>query len=687
MPSSVTLCEWCARVPFDPDILSSLALRIRAYHLGSGRRVKNSPCPFCRLVVDAFSASRSDLHEHPNVKIAWMVGPGGRWAFRVSGTRPDTWIGFNAQSTRQVDRRVAIRSVRWNYFIEPMTEPVIDTERILGWISSCEETHGSKCALPTDLAFTDSFRGLHLLRLIDIEAKCLVEVTCLLKYVALSYVWGAVSNFRLTNANRAALLKPGSLNEVSHLLPETITDAIVFVQRLGGRYLWVDALCLLQNDTEDLDQGIDAMDLIFERAWLTLVAGCGHDANARLPGVQGGTRRASQNAVQVKPGVEMGVVTGLEGLLKNSVYDSRAWTFQEHILSRRVIYFVGDKVFYRCRAAEHSEDYADILSQQSVHSTWASMLPGTILMTEPIVDYSIMLFYYTKRALTDQHDAPRAMAGIMRRFIGAMRCQFLECIPTALFDRFIIFHGFNSILHRRIAFPSYSWTGWRGSISVDLDLDDSGEDDGNDWLTNRTWIVWYMRSPSGITSLVWDPAEDQSFPSQEEKCIGYRNRRPFCDGRRISTQADTRRSMPTEGASFSRELPPYPVLQFWTLSVFYEISDIDVFQATGYLSDSKNTRCGFVWLDGFEETTFFESQDTFEAILLSEAYSHASCEKLENWSDENYPRAAGLWRYFNILLLEWRGGIAERCGFGLLFQGAVENSLAPGPVWKEIFLA
>ena len=124
-------------------------------------------------------------------------------------------------------------------------------------------------------------------------------------------------------------------------------------------------------------------------------------------------------------------------------------------------------------------------------------------MKEPIFDYSTMLFYYTKRALTDQNDAPRAMAGIIRRFTEVMKCRFLEGLLTALFDRFIIFRAFKNTLHRRSSFLSYSWTGWRGSIDVDLNpgvTDDRS--DVNNWLRERTWIIWYKRSPSGVTNLV-----------------------------------------------------------------------------------------------------------------------------------------------------------------------------------------
>lgn len=352
------------------------------------------------------------------------------------------------------------------------------------------------------------------------------------------------------------------------------------------------------------------------------------------------------------------------------------------MLSRRVIYFVGDKLFYRCRVAEHSEHYADFLSQRiNVGATAGSLLPEAILMEDPISDYSTMLFYYTQRVLTNQKDVLRAMTGIIRRFTEAMKCRFLEGLPTALFDRFIIFHAFGTTLHRRSSFPSYSWTGWRGQIKVDHD------NRGNDiktWLRERTWIIWYERSPSGTTNLVWDPSTND-FSSSAYR--GYRDRGIFSDGQRISKQLNSRRTMPTEEVSFTRVVPTYPMLQFWTLSVFYTITDINVFQATGYLTDMNNARCGFVWLDGFEETIFFESKGPFEVILLSESFTHQCSTELDRHSNNRYSKVVGQWAYYYVLLLEWQGGIAERRGFGIIFQAAIQNSLKPGPVWKEIFLA
>ena len=95
---------------------------------------------------------------------------------------------------------------------------------------------------------------------------------------------------------------------------------MVLTRHLGYRYLWVDALCLLQNDTGDLELGVNSMDLIYDRAWLTVVAACGNDANAGLP-----------NTGEIYPGVEVGIVKGLDTLLKKPVYNTRAWTYGLHL--------------------------------------------------------------------------------------------------------------------------------------------------------------------------------------------------------------------------------------------------------------------------------------------------------------------------------------------------------------------
>jgi hypothetical protein len=73
-----------------------------------------------------------------------------------------------------------------------------------------------------------------------------------------------------------------------------------------------------------------------------------------------------------------------------------------------------------------------------------------------VEDYQIMLLYYSRRALTFQGDVLKAMGGIMRRLSVKMKCRFLEGLPTASLDLFLLFHSHGSLLRRRAGFPSYS---------------------------------------------------------------------------------------------------------------------------------------------------------------------------------------------------------------------------------------
>ena len=148
-------------------------------------------------------------------------------------------------------------------------------------------------------------------------------------------------------------------------------------------------------------------------------------------------------------------------------------------------------------------------------------------MTEPIFDITVMLFYYTQRRITNQNDASWATAGITKRFEDATRCRFFQDLPTAMFDGFIMFLSKYGLLHRCSSFPSYSWTGWTAQMGWkgcgDMDSPfHHVDEDTNYWLQKKTWIVWYRRSPSGITNLVWDSAANPSFPikDMEYKGIG-----------------------------------------------------------------------------------------------------------------------------------------------------------------------
>lgn len=290
-----------------------------------------------------------------------------------------------------------------------------------------------------------------------------------------------------------------------------------------------------------------------------------------------------------------------------------------------------------------------------------SLSPSTaVYMNDPLTNYSTLLYHYTRRALTDPGDVLRAMAGIIRRMSEKVKYRFIQGLPSGAFDIFITFTSYACILRRRKGFPSYSWCGWQGAIDVHIPHEE------NEWLS-KTWIIWYKRSQSGITNLVWDPAANDSFPFHDMSYIGYRRRHTFEPLAPLGFA--TTRTAPTETIHILDPVPPYPVLQFWTLAVYMKLSHVDVFDGKCELVGKSGAKCGETLLDGFEDTDFFSSEEPFEFILLS-----CAAEPKHRGGD------------YHVMLVEYNQGLAERRGMGRMSQNRILESFSPGPVWKEVVL-
>jgi hypothetical protein len=211
------------------------------------------------------------------------------------------------------------------------------------WLKTCDETHGSECyssKCPPELPR---------LTVIDVINSCLVTIKTSETYVALSYVWGNVQQLQTTKANVSTLRQPGGLASLTTEIPIVIQDAMTFVLNLGLKHLWVDSLCIVQDDERSKASYISRMDIIYSCAYLTFVAVTGINANTKLPGATPGSRLPQPTSVG--PGYLNFLFVPsmhLEWLLQDSHYESRGWTFQERFLSRRCLYFTANEVWFEC---------------------------------------------------------------------------------------------------------------------------------------------------------------------------------------------------------------------------------------------------------------------------------------------------------------------------------------------------
>jgi len=131
------------------------------------------------------------------------------------------------------------------------------------WISLCEKRHGCECDEPTMPQNPSRNLEIPHFRLIDVRRSRLVKASLSWEYFALSYVWGSQFPFFVTTSSRLEELEePGGLNGYWNEIPLTIRDAVAAVARLGFRYLWIDSICIVQDDIEAQSAIIANMDLV-----------------------------------------------------------------------------------------------------------------------------------------------------------------------------------------------------------------------------------------------------------------------------------------------------------------------------------------------------------------------------------------------------------------------------------------
>ena len=142
---------------------------------------------------------------------------------------------------------------------------------------------------------------MDLFKLIDVHQKLIQEIHDIkiakLKFMALSYVWRSNPKVRLLKANCKSLRTPGGFNKLQ--LPRTIANSIELVNLLGLKYLWVDALCIIQDDANDQSYKISKMATIYSSAFLTIMAASSEDSNAGLPGFGSSIQQYEQQEVVV----------------------------------------------------------------------------------------------------------------------------------------------------------------------------------------------------------------------------------------------------------------------------------------------------------------------------------------------------------------------------------------------------
>ncbi|PWY95785.1 HET-domain-containing protein [Aspergillus sclerotioniger CBS 115572] len=330
----------------------------------------------------------------------------------------------------------------------------IDWPRVRTWLKGCDKEHGVKCNPGPLESVPPGFR------LIDTQKGCLVGASPPCTYAALSYVWGATANsyVQATKSTIKALETEGYLFKKS--LPATINDAICVCSHLHVRYLWVDRLCIVQDDGAVKDAQINAMGDIYRHSSVTLVDLDGSDMNHGLPGMTQ-VRDTAPMIYQTQGMCLRAMHTSYQNLVEQSTWGSRGWTYQEAMLSPKLLLFSNTGVFYECSGyveALHEDRFVTGSSERPCFSGASSYI------------YSELVRKLTWRTLTFDSDILKAASGILHWRYGSEHyfgLPFRE-FTWGMLWRVISFdeEPVARIQEADSMFPSWSWSSVKGIIGT-----------------------------------------------------------------------------------------------------------------------------------------------------------------------------------------------------------------------------
>jgi hypothetical protein len=265
---------------------------------------------------------------------------------------------------------------------------------------------------------------------------------------------------------------------------------MILTRALGERFLWVDSLCIIQDDQEDVARQIGSMDEVYLNSTLTIVAYHGSSAQAGLPGIG----KLPRSQVQVKletEGLKLTTLLPLRSIKENiaqTPWGARAWTHQEELLSSRLLFVMTDQVTFECKGNCHFYEemtegrsfltsIATEASREELSKTFTPFFPLSIFKesSSSFEAYDELVSEYTTRNLTNPRDIINAIWGTLRRLMVVFQyTPICNGIPIAAIDSALLWQPAGSCVRRcdrdtgREIYPSWSWAGWEGAITYNL---------------------------------------------------------------------------------------------------------------------------------------------------------------------------------------------------------------------------
>jgi hypothetical protein len=295
----------------------------------------------------------------------------------------------------------------------------------------------------------------------------------------------------------------------------------LITRRLGYPYLWIDSLCIIQDDQSDWEKECQKMCTVFENSSFTisaLRAGDGFDGllNKReiKPAVP--IRLAAGGMVSIRQ-----APVGLTAEIRISPMNKRGWILQERLLSPGLLHFGHRQMYWECcshtasesrpNLAPHTEGRVKYLLIDAQRNALQSDSQDPYLLWYKIVDI------YMEKELTIDSDRLAAILGLADRFYKLSGAGFLAGLWFEDLHRGLLWmrkYGYTGFTSNSSSVPSWSWIKCNGGVAfewVDFPHNTNGPHN----------ICPISREPTSVDLEIVDANISTRLPSSTQTTWGF----------------------------------------------------------------------------------------------------------------------------------------------------------------------
>ncbi|KAK8123117.1 hypothetical protein PG984_011787 [Apiospora sp. TS-2023a] len=294
------------------------------------------------------------------------------------------------------------------------------------WLHECDQGHGCYPWMPKGELPIMPTRVLYVGSDNDAVLKLIEPPRDMRKrYVTLSHCWGNLDEsdkFCTTTENIGEMKRGVDMTK----LPKSFRHAVEIARAIKICYLWIDSICIVQDDMQDWEAEAEKMGDVYSSAYCTLAAS---SAESSTVGFLDRNRPRRETAtVNADGGGVLYICPAIDNFHKHveaSVLNSRGWVFQERALSRRILHFTSVQMYWECGHGIRCETLARLRSPTAAFMSDSNFPEAAreYFKGGRILHFQYVYQMYSKLAFSRPTDRSIALHGLEDRMGRAFRTR------------------------------------------------------------------------------------------------------------------------------------------------------------------------------------------------------------------------------------------------------------------------